>query len=179
MTCIVALVKEGKSYIGADSAGTNNAFSLQHRKDEKVFKVDDFLIGFTSSFRMGQLLRFSFTPPEYKESENLFKYMCTDFINGVRQCFKDGGYTNIENSVESGGEFIVMFRSRIFIVQPDFQVAEIEENYASVGCGFDLALGSLFSTKAIERPEDRIDMALRASERFSAGVCSPFIILKG
>ena len=65
------------------------------RKDPKVFKVGNFLIGYTSSFRMGQILRFNFNPlkyvPEIHNDE--YEYMCTDFIDEVRVCFREGGYT--------------------------------------------------------------------------------------
>jgi len=57
MTCIVGLIdKESKKiYMGGDSAGVAN-YSLSVRKDPKVFKRYGFIFGFTSSFRMGQLL---------------------------------------------------------------------------------------------------------------------------
>ena len=58
MTCIVGLVHEGVVYIGGDSAGVGG-MSLTVRADEKVFQNGEFLMGFTTSFRMGQLLRYS------------------------------------------------------------------------------------------------------------------------
>lgn len=92
MTCIVGYLdkKTKKVTIGGDSAGSSSN-RVTIRKDVKVFKNDDFVIGCTSSFRMIQLLRFSFKPPEIK-LKDIYEYMCTDFINVVRNCFKDGGY---------------------------------------------------------------------------------------
>lgn len=59
LTCIVALKQRDKVYIGGDSAGTSS-FSLKStiRKDSKVFikkdgSENEWLFGFTSSFRMG------------------------------------------------------------------------------------------------------------------------------
>ena len=68
MTCIVGYLdkKTKKVTIGGDSAGVAG-LDITIRKDEKVFKVDNFIIGCTSSFRMIQLLRFSFKPPEIKQ----------------------------------------------------------------------------------------------------------------
>ena len=49
-------------YIGGDRAGVAG-LSLTVRADEKVFQNGEFLMGFTTSFRMGQLLRYSLKPP--------------------------------------------------------------------------------------------------------------------
>ena len=65
MTCIAAIKHEGKVYIGADSAAGKGTY-LTLRADEKVFKNGKFGFGFTSSFRMGQLLRYRLSPPEQK-----------------------------------------------------------------------------------------------------------------
>ena len=62
MTCIVGLEHKGKVYIGGDSAGVAG-YSLSVRADQKVFINGNFIFGFTSSFRMGQILRFGFNPP--------------------------------------------------------------------------------------------------------------------
>lgn len=50
------------------------------------------MIGWLTSFRMIQLLRFTFKPPEIGEKD-IYEYMCTDFIDEVRECFKRGGYS--------------------------------------------------------------------------------------
>lgn len=175
MTCIVGVTLNNKVYIGGDSAGVGG-YDLVHRKDEKVFKNGDFLFGFTSSFRMGQLLRYSFSPPPMKENQDLYAYMVTDFIDAVRYCMKNGGYMRKEDGAEEGGHFLVGHKGRLFHIEGDFQVGESVESYASVGCGSSYAMGSMFSTEGMD-PQERINIALKAAERFSAGVCGPNIIL--
>ena len=59
MTCIVGLVHNGIVYIGGDSAAITIDGVQFLRSDPKVFIKEDFLIGFTSSYRMGQLIRFN------------------------------------------------------------------------------------------------------------------------
>ncbi len=54
MTCIAAVAHEGNVWMGADSAGVSG-LALAVRRDPKIYRVGDFLFGFTSSFRMGQL----------------------------------------------------------------------------------------------------------------------------
>jgi hypothetical protein len=82
MTCIVGLEHQGKVYIGADSAGVQG-YNVTCRSDEKVFQNKDFILGFTSSFRMGQLLRYSFNPPTQPANKDDMHYLATDFITAV------------------------------------------------------------------------------------------------
>jgi ATP-dependent protease HslVU (ClpYQ) peptidase subunit len=64
MTCIVGMVENGKVYIGGDSAGVSG-FDYHIREDQKVFQNGDMIFGFTSSFRMGQLLQYSLKIPDH------------------------------------------------------------------------------------------------------------------
>ena len=183
MTCIVGMIDNGKVWIGGDSA-SGNGLDVTVRKDTKVFKNSDFLIGYTSSFRMGQLLRFKFNPPIYyaeQHNNDPYQYMCTDFIDSIRKCLKDGGYTTIENNEEFGGVFLVGFQGRLFHIESDFQVGEAIAKYNAVGCGAKYAKGSLYSSwnfhdNKIYGPDEIIREALLAAENFSGGVRSPFNI---
>lgn len=177
MTCIVGLIKNGKVYIGGDSAGSDG-WNVTVRKDTKVFKNSDFLIGYTSSFRMGQLLRFKFKPPKYhKEDKDLYEYMCTDFIDEVRSCLKTGGYAINDKGEEKGGFFLVGAHGRLFTIEDDYQVSESILPFEAVGCGDKYAKGSLISTKDWADPLERINTALTAASEFSAHVRPPFNIL--
>lgn len=174
MTCIVGLVEDGKVYIGGDSAGTAG-WSLTIRKDAKVFRNGDFLIGGTSSFRMLQLLRYAFLPPAYDESTDLERYMATKFVDAVRETFKAGGFAQKTSDQESGGHFLVGFRGRLFHIESDYQAGEAVCGYDAAGCGADIALGALFATPSM-RPKKRLELALQAAEQHNAGVRGPFCI---
>jgi len=57
-------------------------------------------------------------------------------------------------------------------------VLEPESGYCAVGCGEDLALGSLYTTESLNwTPDDRVKIALEAAEKFSSMVQRPFHIL--
>jgi ATP-dependent protease HslVU (ClpYQ) peptidase subunit len=176
MTCIVGLVHNNKVYIGGDSAGVGG-LSLDVRSDEKVFIKGEFVMGFTSSFRMGQLLRYKLQIPYHKPDIDNYEYMVTEFVEAVRQCLKDCGYVRSYNGEEYAGTFLVGYRGELFVVENDYQVGKLAMNFHAVGCGEDIAKGSLYSTKNINKPEDRILEALAASEQFSAGVRGPFKIV--
>ncbi len=176
MTCIVGLLDGGRAYLGGDSAGASNWFSIE-RKDEKVFRNGPFLMGFTDSFRMGQLLRYAFNPPERQPEEPVYRYMVTTFINAVRDCLKAGGYAKRENEQESSGVFLVAYQGRLFMIDNDYQVAEAACGYNVVGCGRDLAFGALYATRG-QSPKERVLVALQAAAEFSNGVRPPFVILE-
>lgn len=173
MTCIVGLVDKGKVWIGGDSAGIAG-WSRTIRKDQKVFHNGEFLMGFTTSFRMGQLLRFKFKPPTPVEGIDDYEYLCTAWIDAVRECLKSGGFSHVDKNREEGGMFLVGWRGRLFSVDSDFQVGEPQLGYDAVGCGEDIALGALFATDG--PPRRRVLTALKAAENFSIGVAGPFVI---
>lgn len=185
MTCIVGLVKEGDVYIGGDSQGTDGRRLLQCvRADQKVFRKKDMIFGFTSSYRMGQLLRYKLSFPRPHEGQDLYEFMVTDFVDEVRTCLKDGGYASKNNEVEEGGTFLVGYRGRLFTIGDDYQVAESHWPFDAVGCGDQLALGALFAltdggdagTQPPDDPIRAIAVAIRAASEFSAGVGGPIHI---
>lgn len=172
MTCIVGIAKDGKVFIGGDSAGVAG-LDITVREDRKVFKNQSFIMGFTSSFRMGQLLRYSFTPPVRHPDEDIMQYMVTKFINAVRDCLKTGGYASKDSEVENGGVFLVGYEGRLFYIDSDYQVGESACGYEAVGCGDAYAKGALFASSELS-PDERLKTALKAASMHSAGVCGPF-----
>lgn len=176
MTVIVALKSAGKIIMGADSAGVAG-YSLVVRADRKIYRVGEMLIGFTTSFRMGQLLGYKLKLPDHDPRTSVEKYMTTDFIDAVRQCLKDGGYATKDKEAEQGGTFIAAYRGGIYSIEGDYQVGIPDSNFWAVGCGFDLALGAFSATAAMAvEPKERVMLALHAAAQFSAGVRPPFFI---
>lgn len=176
MTCIAGVAHEGHVWLGGDSAGVSE-YDLTVRRDEKVFRSGEFLFGFTDSFRMGQLLRYSLALPDLRLlDDDVPRFMATSFVNAVRDCLKAGGYAETHDSAERGGTFLVGFRGRLFRVGGDYQVGEAAAGYDAVGCGYAYASGSFYSTRG-GGPEDRVRTALEAAERHSGGVRGPFTIL--
>lgn len=172
MTAIVGLVHDGVVHIGGDSAGVGG-WQMTVRADAKVFRNGPYVFGFTTSFRMGQLIRWSLQAPA--PDGDLDRFMCTTFIDAVRTCLKDGGFAKKNSEQEEGGTFLVGISGRLFTVHSDYQVGEAIDGYAAAGCGEEPALGALFATTNMGlAAEERLELALEAAERFSAGVRAPF-----
>ena len=172
MTCIVA-VSEGRTVtLGGDSAGVMEE-EMHLRADPKVFRSGPYAIGFTTSFRMGQLLRYADLPTP---AGDLDRFMVTDFVDAVRTLLKRGGFAKQEYEVETGGIFLVGFGNQIFEVRSDYQVARPVKPFTAVGSGARVALGAL---AALERQPglsaaDRARIALEAAQEYCSAVRAPF-----
>lgn len=173
MTCIAGVVSNGKVWIGGDSAGVNDAGDLQLRKDPKVFKNGEYLIGVSGSWRVNQAIKFYKMEHILPEGGDAFKHMVKVFLPTIQYLARD---------VEKDFELLVGFRGRLFHIYGLSQVSEEMADYAACGSGAQVARGALFSSFESEEfsgansPEDRLTTALRAAERFCSGVRGPFVI---
>lgn len=191
MTCIVGLESEGKVWIGGDSAGVAGFRSLHVRSDEKVWvsgrdrDYEQMAFGFTTSFRMGQILRYSMSLPVERlevaaKPDDEMKFMSTTFIDRVRKALKDGGFAKVDSGVDSGGTFLVGWRGKLWAIYDDFQVGRAKQGFIGVGCGDVIAEGALFAleaSKSKQVPKDRVLTALMAAEALNAGVRGPFNVV--
>ena len=175
MTCMVGLVDGGEVYMGADSMAAQN-WDARQSSLPKVFSRDEFLIGYSTSFRMGQLLQYKLkiTP---RNKEPVMAYMVETFVEDVRCCLKEYGYTKIENSQEEGGDILVGFCGRLFHIADDFHVNEYLNGFTAIGCGFQYALGVMQALVDIPA-KHRVRTALEISAYFSNGVSEPFYVKK-
>jgi hypothetical protein len=187
MTCIVALIDGNKVFLGGDSAASDDKSGIIFQRiDPKVFKVGQFGIGFVDSFRMGQILQYNWNPPKYtptKGNKNLDKFMRTRFIDSVKETFREHGYGNFGPGTEDGdqgGIFLISVSGtgKIFTMDSDFHIGEVDVPYMAEGSGQELALGSLFSTGSVKTPRKRIRMALEAAAKFNMSVRGPFTIIE-
>lgn len=178
MTCIVAIEHEGKVWMGGDSAATRDD-DIVCRSNEKVFINGEFIIGYSGSFRIGQILQYAFKPPK----QNLFKqtdmeYMVVDFIDALRKTLKEKGAMMEEKEGDAqDSEFIVGYQGKIYVIESDFNVGRPLHNYASCGVGMDYALGCLYNMPEEMSVVSQIEKALSASAEFCSAVRKPFNIL--
>lgn len=185
MTCVVGLISKRKIYIGADSAAGSGT-DIIIRKDRKVFTNRDFIIGFTSSFRMGQILRYHWNPPEFpehytgSESDMIDFYIHTSIIDSIMKCLYTHEYASKKDNELTGGCFLLGYKYKLYTVYDDFQVSESIEDYAAIGCGEDYALGALhvMSHHLYDSPIEKVTLALEAAAKFSSGVAAPFHIVE-
>lgn len=184
MTCIIGYLDQQNDcvWIGGDSVGSNG-YTKSIEKQSKVFRNDIFknvIMGSTSTFRHIDLLKYStdlFDEIDfYKKTTLDHRYMVTKFIPKVITLFKDGLISMDEK--RRGASFIIGAANNLFEIQEDYSVLTPELGFCSVGCGVDVAMGSLFTTKDMEMSiPDKIKIALEAAENRCCGVQKPFRII--
>lgn len=176
MTCIIGLAHEGKVYIGGDSMSASG-WNQRQTKLRKVFHAGQFLIGYTTSFRMGQILQYHLEVRQQQDGETDERYMVVAFAEAVRTCLKDKGYAQVSSNTETGGDFLVGYRGEVYHVSSDFQVNHYADGLQAVGCGEQYAMGAMLALEAtVQDPQKRIRKALKITERLSNGVTGPFYI---
>lgn len=174
MTCIAAVRTKGGVWVGADSCGSNG-WVWDSRLDDKVFIRHGMIFGFTTSFRMGQILRYRLPIPQLN-SRDLYEYMATDFVDNVRRALSDGGFEKEKDSQKIGGTFIVGTMGRLFVVDSDYQIAESRRDYCAVGSGFAHA-EAVLAVLEDQEPSVRILSALSVAQDHVATVRGPFKVM--
>jgi ATP-dependent protease HslVU (ClpYQ) peptidase subunit len=174
MTCIAGLVQSGHVYLASDSLGTDAVFSAFHSRQSKLFRAGEFVMGFSGSFRAGQLIQYKFKPPQVPEHDDIHGYLCTDFVDEMKRCL-DGIALDAEET-----EFLVGGFGRLFKIGADFSVSETHCGYAACGSGEDLALGALYvlNNRHVEEyehedfkgPIERLGGAISAATEHNAAV---------
>jgi ATP-dependent protease HslVU (ClpYQ) peptidase subunit len=187
MTCIVGLEYKDTVWMGCDSMASSG-WDKHVSSIDKVFKANDMLIGYTTSFRMGQIIRHNFDIPKsnsyyFNRAEPYAheKYLVMDFIPALRACLKEHGFTTIKDSVEEGSQLLIGFAGCLFTIHSDFSVQRSFDEFDAIGAGAFYALGAIHALNdqhgmTIDPPK-LIESALITSEHFCNGVCPPFTIL--
>lgn len=187
MTCIIGFVDKENDcvWMGADSLGSNG-YTKSVNTQHKVFHHDVFknvIMGSTTTFRHIDLLKYSENLfPEidfYKKKEIDHKYMVKTFIPNLITLFRN----NIpsESETNRGANFLLGAKNQLFEVQNDYSVLVPEHGFTAVGCGENVAMGSLITTTNYFSdnlsPVDHILFALRATADVCCGVQGPFVII--
>jgi ATP-dependent protease HslVU (ClpYQ) peptidase subunit len=187
MTCIVGLEHNGEVWMGGDAASVSGSSIVTYR-DPKVFHLKspntkyDFLIGYTSSFRMGQIIKHSFVPPGGVSALGIEKYLATKFVDALRSLFKRKGFVPDKEEGENyeGGNFLIGHNGHLFEMNEDFHIGSPnsigDDTFYAVGSGSEVALGALSVTRGAE-PKNRCHWALTASAEFCSAVRPPFTVL--
>lgn len=181
VTCIVGVVDtDGSIYMGGDSAGTANTGEQSAFNNHKVFLPKlgpHFVMGAAGSFRLSQLLRYTFEPPlPPGPFVDLEGFMVTTFVKALRKCFKDAGFERqMDTAPEFPGGFLVGYQGRLFRIEDDYQVMIEQREYIAVGAGESVAMGAMFAAKG--HPAERIRTALSAASAFNAWCREPYKIV--
>lgn len=173
MTCIAAIIdKDGVGHIASDSLGSNG-HTQDTYKNQKIFQLGNMLVGYTSSYRMGQLIQYNLSLPSRKVGQSLDQYMYTDFIASVRSLLKEHGYLRIDSNEERIGSFLIVADGRIWHMQDDLSLLESEDSFDACGSGHDFAqatMHTLTQHKIRMTPSDVLREAIECASKYVSSV---------
>ena len=175
MTAVVGYTDGNRTWIGADSLATASTMSKAVSVSPKVFRSGSVIVGFSDSFRVGQILIHQFQMPQLLKATDAGTWVCRQFI----PCLWDTllGYDLIHDNLMDS-ELLIGLRGRLFEVSPDFGVHEYDCAYTAVGSGGDLCKGVMYATEGSQlKPPQRLKMALRAAQKFNCSVGEPFSVI--
>lgn len=170
MTCIVGLESNGKVYIAGDIQGTGGNNKVIHTQP-KVFNKKGVLFGYTTSYRFGQILEHNLQDPVVPErDEEVYRWLITVLVPEIKNILKNHSY-------EGGGNCLIGVKGQLWELQNDFSVLRSVLGYASVGSGYEYALGSLctsLSTASLISGAVSHELFLKTAIRV-AGTFSPTV----
>lgn len=176
MTCALAVTENGATLLAADSAGSSIEHNEIHTfENAKVFLAGPYGIGFTTSYRLGQILRFETEFPA-PPTGDLERFMATSFIAAVRRGLEVGG---LSRELNEHGSILVAVHGQLFCIGSEFQVMAMSTPYAAVGSGRHPAYGALYAMEGCGKTlREKAEIALRASQTFTPGVREPFTFVE-
>ncbi len=186
MTLIVGLRFEGGVLLAGDSCGSDG-YNAELRTRPKVFALSKRVaVGYTTSFRMGQILEYELKLPTLPASGDELTWAVTKLVPAIRKAFAAGGWEQKKDERVTGGVFLLAVRERLFCVESDYQVAEVAAGYHACGSGEQYALGALFSNDGYSsarwasatEAEGSARDAMQAAVYHSAFVRPPFAFVE-
>jgi ATP-dependent protease HslVU (ClpYQ) peptidase subunit len=176
MTCIVAIERNGKAYLGSDSFMGDGYLRDRTDKPKFFIKGERFAIAFAGSFRGAQLIEHKLKVRKRKTNENEEAYLVNEVVTKLQKLFAAGGINiTTEGQADSiDTDFIVCLNGKIFEIQSDYSVIKSKNKFTAIGAGRDFALGAL---KALDHNTSEAEVLLKRSLEvaceLSPQVCAP------
>lgn len=181
MTCIVGKAVDGRIYMGADSCAAGDWFYYPCDRP-KIFKKEHLLIGFTSTYRWGDILEHELEVPRFISGRQLaMTYLVKELVPAIRRAMDKSGHLHKEDGVEDGGTALIGCDGQVFIIQDDFSILPGPEYGIACGCGQEVAMAALKAMMLCGTtvdPEMQIYYALRTAGEMTNGVCGPYHMIK-
>lgn len=180
MTCIVAVKGKGRVVLAGDAQVSGGWSSKWTMRNPKVFRRGPLMVGVSGSVRFANIVHHVLEQPSPpKRSAELERWVVREFTAQIRAASNAMGATEKKDGAEQvGGVMLAVVGGRIFEIYNDLCAVETSHDYATIGSGYLLAMGSLYATSGVALPEKRALLALEAAEAHDSGVRRPFTLLR-
>lgn len=162
MSCVCAIAQKGRVYMASDSIGCADNYVIQ-RKDPKIFRNGQYLIGYCGSVRCGQVLQpHYFTPPDD----------ILDLPDAIMAQYEEKGCLGIGESGVKRFEALLAigYKGKCYYIMSDFQLGENEEDFIAIGSGQEYALSALWLSRSHKDPVFRLKKSIQAAAYFCTEV---------
>lgn len=171
MTCTIGYIDGNVVVMGSDSAATTEDNSLKLRKGSKIWKQDDYLIGFCGHFSVLMFLKHVFKWPLKKPHHTIEYWLLKKVYTKIRDHFKE----------RQDVTWTLMFGfprpGRLIILDQFGDIEETHDNFAVIGSSENLALGCLKGLEHIDIPSwEKVEKALKIAEIYNNSVKGPMYV---
>ena len=187
MTCIIAVGDPANkiTVIGGDRAVSDSGGYIGSFAHPKVFTLSQYAIGYAGSIKLGKLMQYLFTPPEYVEERDgdLDRFMNAIFCPALKSFLEENEFEMFDHKEEIGPSvsgLIVGIEGRIFEIEYEMAAIEYADNYAAIGSASEIAIGAIAAYKnayGSKHLKSQVEGALRVAAKHSTTCEAPFDIL--
>ena len=183
MSVVVAIKKDEKIYVGADSQVTRGGTrrTLNNPNNYKIWKVkgvDNCLMAHVGNVRDSNVVRLIdglITDYDVYRGNIDYEYVVKSIVPDIVNALKRSGFLKDEAYLEHMDScFLFAYQNQLYMINTDGCVIEIDD-YVAIGSGSDQAIGSLLSTES-EKPDLRIIKAIKASAASDIYVDYPIVL---
>ena len=173
MTCIVA-ISDGKNVWMGGERGHSTKGWIGSSTQPKVYKVGEYLIGYSAIAGIGQQMVYNFDFQDYTPAEGTdpVYFLMTNFIPRLKAYFKDNDINVVGEDIEA--DLLLGFHGRVYEINTGHMYCT-EYDHIATGSGYEYALGSLYSSTHLP-PRERIELALNAAIAYSPSCQGPLDI---
>lgn len=178
MTCVVALTDGQRIVVGADSAGSSfeGTGEIHTIAIPKIFRVNGYLLGFSGSWFVGQVVRHHVGWREpADEAADLQSFLLTQILPEINRALAQAGY---DKTIHGTWQVLVARAGQIFMLSSRLELLRTTTPYVAIGSGRFVAYGAFHAWMQREGLglEETVERVLEAVCQFVPGVREPFVI---
>ena len=179
MTCVAGLVHNGTVYMGGDSISVDGSSTFDTANQDKVFSNGPFMYAIAGSWRIRDIMQYSFVAPDHDPRLTDDHYMKTEYSQALMSCFEKNKFVRFKDEVATikGAGLIIGYRGALYQLNSDFAILRAHDWGCADGSGYQAAFAVLWATRnLIEDPEERLLISLEAAANTIATVRAPFYV---
>lgn len=147
MTAIIGMERDGVAYIGADSAASSDDLSTVIA-EPKVFRKGEYVIGYSYSFRFGNLLQHAWDAPGLPESlrtnpAGIDAFMVNSVAQSIHTLLESRKALRSKDSNSETGCALIAIRGRLYEYERDGYILRTKDGIAATGSAYIALLASI------------------------------------